>query len=135
MSRFGKMIGVAVDTVKSGDFVKIKLSGKATLSSVISYGEDKVKTYKMKTIRRAPQVDFTFEKLPERVADTHGQFLHNAHLIKVYLIMCKSYPETVLPTIEHEAIHSGLDDMDFFEEQEEDMIDAVLQARWEGDLM
>lgn len=122
MSRFGKMIGVAVDTVKSGDIMKIKL------------GEDKVKTYKMKTIRRAPQVDFTFEKLPERVADTHGQFLHNAHLIKVYLIMCKSYPETVLPTIEHESIHSGLDDMDFFEEQEEDMIDAVLQARWEEDL-
>jgi len=92
-------------------------------------------TYGMKVIRRAPYVDFTFEELPTRVADTHGQFLHNAWLIKIYLPMCKSYPETVLPTIEHEAIHVGMDELDNFESDEEAMIDAVLQARWEDELI
>lgn len=88
-------------------------------------------TYGMKVIKNAPYVDLTFEKLSERFEGTHGQFKRNERIIKIYLPQLKRYPECLAPTVEHEGIHVGLDDVDFLEEEEEDMIDAMLQARWE----
>ena len=82
----------------------------------------------MKIIRHAPPVEFTFEA---NKLNMMGQFLPNAWLIKIYLPEFKTHPESLPWTIEHEAIHVGIDDMDFEESEEEAMIDAVLQARWE----
>lgn len=75
---------------------------------------------------KAPYIDFTFE---DNKYDLNGAYLSNLNIIKVYLPSIRT-PSELFDTIEHESIHAGIDDIDFFGEEEHAIIDKVVWAEY-----
>lgn len=75
--------------------------------------------------KSAPQVIYTFEK-----GNRHGikgLYSSNANAITVWLDEIQT-PSDFYDTIEHEGIHAGLDNQDFIEDDEHDMIYDVMMT-------
>jgi len=71
-------------------------------------------------------VVYSFEKNNRH--DIKGLYSSNANEIKIWLNEIMT-PWDLYETYEHEGIHSGLDDMDFVEDDEHAMIHKVMMMR------